>query len=100
MKLNKKIINEKKRINVYAMIFARGGSKGIKNKNIKNFCGKPLISYSICSAVRNKFISKVLYLRTPDKIKKISIKYGAEVPFKRPKNFHKTTQKNGLLGNT
>ena len=84
---------KKKRINVYAMIFARGGSKGIKNKNIKNFCGRPLISYSIRSAVRNKFISKVFVSTDSDKIKKISKKYGAKVPFKRPKKLSQDNSK-------
>lgn len=75
------MINKK----IYAVIFARGGSKGIKNKNIKLFCGKPLISYSINSALKNKFISKVFVSTDSNKIKYISKKYGAEVPFLRPK---------------
>ena len=55
---------------IYAIICARGGSKGIKNKNIKLFCGKPLISYSIKSAIKNKLIKKLLYQRTQKKLLK------------------------------
>lgn len=69
----------------YAIIFARGGSKGVKRKNIRIIEGKPLIAYSIEAALANENIDRV-YISTEDKeIADISEKYGAEVPFLRPK---------------
>ena len=69
-----------------AIIPARGGSKRIKNKNIKIFCGKPMISYSINEAKKTKLFDKIIVSTDSSKIKKISEKFGAEVPFVRPKN--------------
>ncbi len=69
----------------YAFIFARGGSKGIKNKNKKIFNGKPLIFYSIDIAKKNKKIKKVFVSSDDKKILDISKKYGAQLIY-RPKN--------------
>ncbi len=68
-----------------AIIPARGGSKRIPNKNIKIFCGKPLIAYSIEVALESKLFDKVIVTTDDEAIKQISEKYGAEVPFIRPK---------------
>ena len=69
---------------IYAFIFAIGGSKGLKNKNLKKINGKPLIFYSINIAKKIKQIKKV-YVSTDNKnIEKIALKYGAEI-IKRPK---------------
>jgi len=68
------------------IIPARGGSKRIKNKNIKNFKGKPIIYWSIKTAIKSKIFDKVIVSTDNKKIKKIAEKYGAEVPFLRPKN--------------
>lgn len=71
---------------VYAIIFARGGSKGVPGKNIKFLNNKPLIAHSIESAKRNKYIDKV-FVSTDDKeIAEIAKRHGAEVPFLRPSN--------------
>ncbi len=67
-----------------AIIPARGGSKRIKNKNIKLFCGKPIIYYTIKAARNSKIFNKIIVSTDSFKIKKISEKYGAEVPFIRP----------------
>ncbi len=67
-----------------AIIPARRGSKRIKNKNIKNFCGKPIISYSIETALNTKIFDKIIVSTDCEKISKISKSYGASVPFKRP----------------
>lgn len=72
--------------NIVAFIFARGGSKGLKNKNIKKFAGKPLIAWSIETALSIKDIQRVIVSTDCDKIAKISLRYGAEVPFIRPRN--------------
>ena len=64
-----------------AIIPARAGSKRIKNKNIKLFRGKPIIYYSINAAKKSKIFQKIIVSTDSEKIKKISEKYGAEVPF-------------------
>jgi pseudaminic acid cytidylyltransferase len=68
-----------------AIIPARGGSKRIPRKNIKDFHGKPLIAYSIEIALKSKLFSKVIVSTDDKEIAKIAKKYGAEVPFLRPK---------------
>ena len=72
---------------IIAIIPARSGSKSIKNKNIVNLFGKPLIYYSINVAIKSKYISRVIVSTDSKKIKKIALKYGAEVPFLRPKKY-------------
>lgn len=67
-----------------AIIPARFGSKRLPKKNIKNFHGKPIISYSIQAAKRAKIFDKILVSTDSLKIKKIAEKFGAEVPFLRP----------------
>lgn len=66
-----------------AVITARGNSKRIPKKNIKDFCGKPIIAYSILSAIRSNLFDKVMVSTDDEEIKAISEKYGAEVPFMR-----------------
>ena len=65
------------------IIPARGGSKRIPRKNIKNFCGQPIISWSIETALNCKFFSRVIVSTDDKEIAKISQRYGAEVPFMR-----------------
>lgn len=72
---------------VLCVIPARGGSKGLKNKNIKLLNKKPLIAWSILAAKKCKLIDKIIVSTDSLKISKISKKYGAEVPFIRPKKF-------------
>jgi len=66
-------------------IAAREGSKGIPNKNIKIINGRPLISYAIESAINSKLFSHVIVSTDSKKIQNISRKWGADVPFLRPK---------------
>ena len=68
-----------------AIIPARSGSKRIPKKNIKNFIGKPIIAYSIEMAINCKLFNKVIVSTDNEEIKDVAIKYGAEVPFIRPK---------------
>tara|TARA_Y100000591_G_C21847552_1_gene709560 strand:- start:312 stop:971 length:660 start_codon:yes stop_codon:yes gene_type:complete len=81
-----------------AIICARSGSKRIKNKNIINFYGKPIISYPIKVAKSHKKISQVYLSTNSKKIKKIGISYGAKVPYLRSKYLSndKTSLKNVL----
>ena len=67
------------------IIPARGGSKRIKNKNIKLFHGKPIIYYSLQTAIKSKLFKKIHVSTDSIKIINIVKKYGFEVDFKRPK---------------
>ena len=69
---------------IVAIIPARGGSKRIPGKNIKNFCGKPIISYSLRIAHKTKLFDKIVVSTEDKKIASIAKKYKAEVPYKRP----------------
>lgn len=66
-----------------AIITARGGSKRIPHKNIKEFCGKPILAYSIEAAVESGLFDTVMVSTDDEKIAEIAVKYGAEVPFYR-----------------
>ena len=68
-----------------AIIPARGGSKRIPRKNIKDFFGKPLIVYSIEAALKSNLFEKVIVSTDDEEIANIATKYGATVPFIRPK---------------
>tara|TARA_A100001037_G_scaffold160956_1_gene144956 strand:+ start:7493 stop:8194 length:702 start_codon:yes stop_codon:yes gene_type:complete len=68
------------------LIAARKNSKGVPNKNIKSFLGKPLISYAITSSLQSKIFQSVVVSTENDQIAKISKSYGADIPFKRPKS--------------
>lgn len=66
-----------------AIITARGGSKRIPKKNIKEFFGKPIIAYSIEAALKSEMFDKVMVSTDSQEIAEISTKYGAEIPFMR-----------------
>lgn len=66
-----------------AIITARGGSKRIPRKNIKNFCGKPIIAYSIEAALKSECFEDVMVSTDDEEIAEISLSYGAEIPFFR-----------------
>ena len=68
---------------ILGFIPARGGSKGVPDKNIKLLAGKPLIAYTIEQALASR-INKVLVSTDSKKIKEIAVKFDAEVPFLRP----------------
>ena len=70
-----------------AIIIARLGSVRLKNKNIKNFYGKPIISYPIRTLIRSGIFSKVYVSTESKKIAKIASSYGASIPFLRSKSF-------------
>ena len=72
-------------MNIFALICARSGSKGVPNKNIKLLAGKPLIVRSINQIKELKEISRVIVSTDSEEIANIAIKAGAEVPFIRPK---------------
>ncbi len=68
-----------------AIIPARGGSKRIPRKNIKSFCGKPMIAYSIEAAINSKLFDRVIVSTDDQEIAHVAKEYGAEIPFMRPK---------------
>jgi len=70
---------------------ARGGSKGIRNKNLKLFGKKPLIVYTIQTALNSKLFDYVIVSTDDKKIANVSKKHGAIVPFLRPKNLSTDT---------
>ena len=68
-----------------AIIPARLGSKRVPGKNIKSFGGKPMIAWTIQSAIKTKLFKRIIVSTESKEIAKIAIKYGAEVPFLRSK---------------
>lgn len=69
-----------------AVIPARGGSKRIPKKNIKPFCGKPMIAWSIEAALASGCFDRVIVSTDDQKIADVALHYGAEVPFLRPRS--------------
>lgn len=67
-----------------AVIPARGGSKGVPRKNIRDLAGKPLIAWTIEEARKSKYITRVILSSEDEEIIKVAKNYGCEVPFVRP----------------
>lgn len=78
---------------ILALIPARGGSKGIKDKNIIPLAGKPLIAYSIEAAKKSKYIDSIVVTTDSEKIAEVAKRYGARVPFLRPVELAADTSK-------
>ena len=72
-------------IKTIAIITARGGSKRIPKKNIKDFLGKPIIAYSIKAAIDSGIFDEIMVSTDSEEIGQLSVKMGAEVPFYRNK---------------
>jgi len=72
------------KIEVLALIPARGGSKGIPRKNIKDFAGYPLIAYSILAGKQAELVTRVIVSTDDEEIAAISRQWGAETPYLRP----------------
>ena len=71
-------------MNAVAFIFARGGSKGLPGKNIRNLAGRPLIAWSIEHARAVKRIERIIVSTDSEEIASVARDFGAEVPFLRP----------------
>lgn len=78
-----KIVFGVNKVKTIAIITARGGSKRIPRKNIKDFCGKPIIAYSIEAALKSNIFDEVMVSTDSEEIAGIARKYGANVPFLR-----------------
>lgn len=76
---------------ITALIPARGGSKRLPRKNVKSLAGKPLIAWSIETALASSYVDRVIVSTDNEEIKQISEQYGAEIPFLRPENLSNDT---------
>jgi N-acylneuraminate cytidylyltransferase len=73
-------------LKILAIIPARGGSKGVPGKNIKELGGKPLLAYTVEAAQESQLISRLVLSSDDDKIIKVAQDFGVDVPFVRPDN--------------
>lgn len=78
-------------MNYLAIIPARGGSKGVLRKNIREIAGKPLIGWSIQQALATPAVGSVLVSTDSDEIAAVAREYGAQVPFMRPAHLAEDT---------
>ena len=78
---------------ILGVILARGGSKQIPKKNIALLNNIPLIAYTIVEAKKSKYISDLVVSSDDDEIRKVSVQFGAEAPFKRPDHLSGDTAK-------
>lgn len=69
---------------VLAVIPARGGSKGLPGKNIKELCGKPLLAWTIEAGLRSRYVDEVMVTTDSEAIAEVGRRFGAAVPFMRP----------------
>ncbi len=82
--MNSNILKSIKKDSVCAIIPARSGSKGVKNKNIKLLCGYPMLAYSIAAAKLSQMIDRVIVSTDSEEYALLANKFGAETPFLRP----------------
>ena len=83
--------NKTKLSSALAVIPARGGSKRIKNKNLRQFCGRPILEYSIEAALKSGLFEKVIVSTDSEEIAELARRNGAEAPFIRPANLANDT---------
>jgi N-acylneuraminate cytidylyltransferase/CMP-N,N'-diacetyllegionaminic acid synthase len=76
-----------------AIVPARGGSKGLPGKNIKDLLGKPMIAYTIEEALKSKYITEVIISTDCTEIEKVALEYGAKSHFLRPEELASDTAK-------
>lgn len=84
------MIQEKR---IVALIPARGGSKGIPDKNIRDIKGKPLIAYTIEAARNSQYIDEVIVSTDSERIRQVAMQYQASAPFLRPETLATDTAK-------
>jgi N-acylneuraminate cytidylyltransferase len=72
-------------MSIVAIITARGGSKRIPRKNVKNFMGKPMLAYAIDAAISSGLFDEVMVSTEDKEIAEVALQYGAKVPFMRSK---------------
>mmetsp|Transcript_99107 Transcript_99107/g.256219 ORF Transcript_99107/g.256219 Transcript_99107/m.256219 type:complete len:284 (+) Transcript_99107:70-921(+) len=69
---------------IYAVVPARAGSKGVKGKNIKDFCGKPLMAWAIENGLKSKYVTRTFVSTDSEEFRQVALAHGAEAPFLRP----------------
>lgn len=74
-------------IAILAIIPARGGSKGIPRKNIRDFAGYPLIAWSIAAGLQSELVARVIVSTDDEEVAAVAREFGAETPFLRPAEF-------------
>jgi N-acylneuraminate cytidylyltransferase len=74
-------------LEVLAIVPARGGSKGLPRKNLVDFLGRPLVTWSIEAGLRSRLVNRVVVSTDDDEIADCALQAGAEVPFRRPAEF-------------
>lgn len=77
-------MNTEKKLNILAIVPARGGSKGLPGKNIKMLNGKPMIHYTIEEAQKSKYINRLILSTDSKEIANVCRPTGIEIPFMRP----------------
>jgi CMP-N-acetylneuraminic acid synthetase len=80
-------MEDKKKPSVYGFIFARGGSKGVPGKNIRDFNGKPLLAWTVELAASLNIFDRIIVSTDSPDIAEVARQYGAETPFMRPLEF-------------
>jgi CMP-N-acetylneuraminic acid synthetase len=85
--LGKELVN----LNILGITLARGGSKGVKKKNIRDLQGKPLIQYTIDEAIRSRYLGEYIVSTDSQEIANVAKSLGAEVPFLRPNDLASDT---------
>lgn len=73
--------------NILGITLARGGSKSVPHKNIREIAGTPLIAYTITEALKSKYLTDYIVSTDDTKIAEVSKQYGAEIPFLRPAEY-------------
>jgi len=84
---------------ILGITLARGGSKGVKGKNFRNVCGKPLLAYTIEETLKSSYINDYVFSTDSKQIQKLARDYGAYSPFLRPSELatDKSTSSNALI---
>lgn len=79
------------RARIYAVVPARSGSRGVPSKNIKEFCGKPLMAWQIQNGITSKYISRTFVSTDSEEYRRVALAHGAEAPFLRPREISHDT---------
>lgn len=69
---------------ILGIILARGGSKSVPRKNIKEICGKPMLAYTVQEGLKSKHLTHLILSTDDEEIAEVGRKYGVEIPFMRP----------------
>lgn len=85
--MSKSLSSKPEEAEILALVTARGGSKGVPKKNIREVSGKPLLSYNIETAKKSEYIDRIIVSTDSEEIAAVAEEYDAEVPFMRPAKY-------------